>query len=493
MLRVRCTVVALALLPRVASAQAAPARLPETAATLPDGVAVAETTLAAPQFPLVAGFHDDVFFLANRSHDFVIAPGGRLSVDFDAFFGDDVTEDSTVGVFRRAAVKDTFVLRTARIEAAGSFFDRFTYLLSAEFAARAAPIAADEIFDARIHPLLHVQLGQFDAPFTMENRTWEPYLDFMERSLAVRALGIPTNKEIGLMLWGESPSHVVHYEVGAFNGDGPNRLNRDNYFDGMARVFAHPLTLTASRLSELQIGASVRYGFRGESVDYAYPAMTTQGMYVFFDPIVATAPMQLTIVPDAHQFGVAGEVDLPVGRFDLRGEFVYVHNGTSEMLGPLTGGPAQRLGTLAGVGWYAQVAYWPWGTPFVNGRPGYELPLHVHFDDADVPLPSGLQLVLRGEGLDFRYDGGARGTVVGATETGAERDGRYAVYSVALGANLWLTHHVRFTIDGTEYFFPDQPGAVATHDDNHAHAPPHAPSNNAFTYFELSTRVGLVL
>ena len=44
-----------------------------------------------------------------------------------------------------------------------------------------------------------VQAGQFDAPFTLENRTSDAYTDFIERSMVARSLGAPRNKEVGVM------------------------------------------------------------------------------------------------------------------------------------------------------------------------------------------------------------------------------------------------------------------------------------------------------
>ena len=55
----------------------------------------------------------------------------------------------------------------------------------------------DYVALAPLKNLAILQVGQFDAPFTLENRTSDKYFDFMERSITVRAFGIPENKEIG--------------------------------------------------------------------------------------------------------------------------------------------------------------------------------------------------------------------------------------------------------------------------------------------------------
>ena len=62
-------------------------------------------------------------------------------------------------------------------------------------------------------PWFNFQVGQFDAPFTLENRTSDKYFDFMERSLAVRAFAVPNNKEDGIMLWGYLPAFVKEHHT----------------------------------------------------------------------------------------------------------------------------------------------------------------------------------------------------------------------------------------------------------------------------------------
>ena len=60
--------------------------------------------------------------------------------------------------------------------------------------------------------------------------------------VAVRALGVPTNKELGAMLWGETADRLLFYSVGVFNGDGQNRPNFDDQAEVMGRVFTHPIS-----------------------------------------------------------------------------------------------------------------------------------------------------------------------------------------------------------------------------------------------------------
>ena len=217
----------------------------------------------------MAGWHNGRFFLRDYNDNFRIYVQGRLMVDSALYFGPGVGE---------SALKDTVFLRAARIELTGEFLKYVTWSLAGDFgrtgttnpagtteAAAGAPGAvptassaryasaqtasvaaapADVYLNFRPWPWLNLQIGQFDAPFTLENRTSSKYYAYIENSLAVRDLGIPDGKEIGMMLWGETPGRHFAYAFGPFLGEGPNRLNLDNNLDLIGRAFVHPFATT---------------------------------------------------------------------------------------------------------------------------------------------------------------------------------------------------------------------------------------------------------
>ncbi|MET0792317.1 MAG: porin, partial [Polyangiaceae bacterium] len=267
----------------------APAPIAATPFAPPELVAPVPTQNAAlgeDGNPL-AGWHNGVFYLRDTTDNYRLYVQGRAQVDFYSYAGAGVAD---------TALKPTLFLRRIRPEIGGELFKRWWFSIAGDFGATnvdnakgtnetsaAAPGVApteatgryasaqttrvsaaptDVFLNYRAHPLLNFQVGQFDAPFTMENRTSDKYIPFMERSLAVRAVGIPTNKEIGLMIWGELKDKYWFYSAGLFDGDGQNRLNTDSRGDVMLRTFVHPLASDKSALKDLQIGGSVRYGSR---------------------------------------------------------------------------------------------------------------------------------------------------------------------------------------------------------------------------------------
>ena len=101
---------------------------------------------------------------------------------------------------------------------------------------------------------LIVQAGQFDVPFTLENRTADAYTMFIERAMVARSLGAPRNKDIGVMVHGLLGNGVLYYSAGVFNGDGPNFRNFDNQPDAIGRATLSPFAAGEGAFRRLTLG-----------------------------------------------------------------------------------------------------------------------------------------------------------------------------------------------------------------------------------------------
>jgi hypothetical protein len=287
----------------------------------------------------------------------------------------------------------------------------------------------------------------------MENRVSDNTTPFLERSLVARGLGAPFTRDIGAMVWGQEPSALVYYTVGLYTGDGPNRTNADNRFDVVGRAFTRPWAKApAHACRDAQLGISGRYGSRDPRlVGYDVPSLTTQGGYVFWKATYRDSLNRLLhILPAAEQGAVAGDVYVPIDRFDLTSEVVYAVSNAREavdgyQLSPFT----ERLTRLTGYAYYVQLGAWVFGSrDIVGGAPSYGKPLHV---DLSVPqkAPSrGLQLLAKIEQLHVTYSG-REGKLDSKTPLGD-----VDVTSVAFGANFWATRHLRVGFNYTYYDFP---------------------------------------
>jgi len=468
------------------------------------GAAVDGSGTGTDLHPL-AGFHNGLFFLRDVNDNAHLFIQGRAQIDFFSYAGGGVPE---------TGLKPTLFFRRIRPEITGDFLHHFNFMIAGDFGATAidnpkgtnetsaaapgaAPTAtsgkyasaqttrfqaaaADVFVNYRNGSLFNVQVGQFDAPFMMDNRTSDKYTAFMERALPVRAIGIPSNKEMGAMAWGETTNRLFSYAVGPFNGDGMNRPNVDARFDLMGRFFVHPLATTDiskdNPIKDLQIGGSFRYGSRDKKfVEYDYPTMTTQGAFAFWSPTYGGTNGTTHIIPSGDQVAVAGELRIPFDRFDITGELLYIKNNTREAVEGYQASNSERFGDLKGVSYYAQLGYWIYGKRDINGLPGYENPPRLNWSKADPIEPdTAVQLLAKFEQVALEYNSASRGGVADAKNV----DGNIKVNALSFGINYWATKHIRLTLDYVYNQFPDsgpskasQPGGNVQTSTNRAQAP----------------------
>lgn len=455
--------------------------LAEAEGTAADHAVVDHSPSAHDGYPL-AGYHNGLFFLRDHHDNFHLYIQGRSQIDFYSYLGGGVSD---------TALHPTLFIRRVRPEVTGEFLGHFRFMIAGDFGATAldnprgttelaagppgstpnattarfAPAdatrfqaqATDVFINYRRGSIFNVMVGQMDAPFTMENRTSDKYIPFMERSIAVRALGIPTNKELGGMVWGETEDRFVYYSVGPYMGDGMNRPNVDSRMDLYGRAFVHPFAKSAMSktdpLRDAQIGGSVHYGSRDRAwVNYDYPALSTQGAFNFWNPTYAGQNGPVHIMPAGDQIALAGELRVPISRFDLTSEVVYVSNGTREALEGYQATTSDRFGRLRGVSYYAQVGFWPFGKRDINGVPGYGNPPRLDFSKPDpVVADRALQLLAKWEQLSLSYKSASRS----GTPDPKNIDGDIKVNALSFGVNYWATKHVRFTLNYVLNMFPD--------------------------------------
>lgn len=464
----------------VDTAPAAKARDAKALAPSPD-----DSALAKDGHPL-AGWHNGLVFFRDYNDNFRVYLQGRAQIDAYTYFGPGVSDTT---------LKPTIFLRRIRPEITGELFHHFSFMLSGDFGAtgldnpkgtnevsaaspgkalsdtsgryasaqtvRFSAAPTDVFLNFKAHALFNAQIGQFDAPFTMENRTSDKYIPFMERSLAVRAVGIPTNKELGLMFWGEMENKLFYYSVGVFNGDGQNRLNTDARADGMARVFVHPLaTVLKNEMKDIQVGGSMRYGSRDQKFsEYDYSALSTQGNYTFWSPTYSGTKGNIHILPSGAQFGAAAELRVPVSIIDVNSELVYVKNDTRESVEGFQTTNTERLGAVDGYSYYVEVGVWAYGKRDINGMLGYENPSHLDFSKPDAAdPPHALQFLVKWEQVKLRYASASRGGAVDPKGI----DGDIKANAFSLGANYWFTKHVRFTTNYVLNHFPGSEPVKAT-------------------------------
>ncbi len=341
--------------PSVEAAVAPVAPSPEApSAALPSGAdsAVATDAVAAPGAvdasapvpppPARLDYSDGSFLLRSIDDNIVVVPAGRMHVDTYTFAGQGVAnyhKDNGTGL------KTNLFFRRLVLEVYGMIRKDWFFGIGANFAPTAidagqASVSTANVYDGFVGymPNEHLRLyvGQYNAPYTMENVTSSRWLDLMERPLVVRTVATPYNKADGVMAWGETASKSFEYQVGVFGGDGMNRPNIDNFFDVMGRVLVRPLIGPDGHGNRFHIGGGARFGSRDEKfIRYDAPGLSTPGGYTFGRPSTVVARKRRTSCPTPSSFRPPLKTYIPVEQFDIKGELVYVNEGRRKRSPPI--------------------------------------------------------------------------------------------------------------------------------------------------------------
>lgn len=450
---------------------------PPPAPVAPPPFTVSRASQATSEPPL-AGWQGG-FFLRDPGDYFRLYPRGRLHLDFHSFPGAPTGTAAEGG----GALQPRFFARRLRLEVSGEAFKRWTFTFGVDFggqplvnAGGVSPAAAGDggasaryaqvegigstalIANAFVNysfcPCLNIMVGQQQAPIGLENRTINNVTTFMERHLPIRGFVAPTEKEIGLTLWGDLFDDRLSYELGVYGGDGQNRPQVDAHPDFIGRVFTRPLLGTKGPLDKLQVGVSGRAGQRDSKlVGYDYqPIATGQGWTLWQPRYTDSLGREIRVLPSGAQAQIGGELRAPVSMFELRGEAHYVANDTREAVSGFQLTNTERLGRMSGVGWYVQASVWPLGDRFVNGDPGFFRPHTVNLVAERTQPERGLEIAAVVGGIHAEYNGASRGGDV--DPSGAAAGSKIDVLEYGLAMSYWYTRHVRVSVNYVAYHTP---------------------------------------
>jgi hypothetical protein len=410
-----------------------------------------------------------------------------MQLDFNSFFGPGVNGKSTAQ--GGAGLPPRFFLRRLRVGFAGDFLKRWSFSATVDIGtdvdnsdgaaqlyaappgqtpngstARYRPVQgaaakvnpADIWINYALCPCLNFQFGQFDPPVGMERRTQPWQLAFMERSLAVGSFVVPAGKETGLMVWGDIGDRVLSYELAVFGGDGQNRPEVDTAADFVGRITVKPLG-GVKALKDAHVGVSARHGERDpNAVGYNYPAIASSQGYLLWNPnYVDSQSRRVHVIPSGAQNLIGGELRVPVGPVDIRGEGFYVANHTREAIDGYQLTNTERLGTVKGAAFYGQITWWAVGDAFISGDPGYERPQKLNLRKQEA-IKRGLELSALFSGVFASYDGNSRGGDDDARTPGSTANPASKIKILQIGgaASYWHSKWVRMTLNYAAYLTP---------------------------------------
>jgi hypothetical protein len=426
----------------------------------------APSPLAAPERVDLVGWHDG-FFLRDAHDVFRFYPHLLVEADFYSSFGPGVTRvppgETAAGLEPRLSIRraqlgfDAELLRrwsvTALVELGGQAVGNTAAGVQT---VASAPGPADVFIGYSACACFNVQLGQFDVPFSMANRTPDDDYPLLERPVAIRNFVVASQRDLGGILWGQLGPRVFVYELGVFGGSGQNRPALDAIPDVVGRIFVRPFAGggTTDIEKHTQLGVSARHGDRDpRSIAYDSPAITTSQGFVLWKPTYTDSLGRLVhVIPAGAQDQIGGELRLQAGRFALQTEAYYVADDTREALDGDQLTSTERFGRMLGVGWYAELSAWPLGDAFLTPEPGIDRPRHLDLASrSPARMPHGLEMITFVSGINASYRGATR---LQSTPDRNTPMGDLTVYQIGVAANYWHTKHVRFGVDYAAYVTP---------------------------------------
>jgi len=282
-----------------------------------DGKTYVEQAVPAPAKPPL--------FVQQRGVELQLVLGGYVQMNFE-----DGDVSAFEGRFGETALKDRFRLRRARLNLTGDFAEQFDFKVEGDFENsdglnnnRTAFEATDIFINWHQFPWAQIKMGQWKAPFGLEQVTPDPVLYTIERTLPTGA--ITPERQIGVQLWGKpfatiwpGQADALTYYAGIFNGNGRNTTNNDNNnFMYVGRLESTLFQGVFGKGSFLKLGADVLNSRDDKGTNIS------QTLTLLVNSDGSLSPF---VLPGADE-RTAWSVDawLRMGPFDLIGEFLQEH------------------------------------------------------------------------------------------------------------------------------------------------------------------------
>jgi phosphate-selective porin OprO/OprP len=295
----------------------------QTTASVPEGKMKTKVTYDGKTYVEKVVEEKPPIYVQQRGSEIKLVLGGFIQVNF---------EDGDVlafqGNFGQTALKDRFRLRRARINLTGDFAEQFDFKIEGDFGQgdglnsnRTAFSGTDIFVNWHQFPEAQVKVGQWKAPFGLEQLTPDYALYTIERTLPTGA--ITPDRQIGVQLWGKpfagvwpDQKDLLTYYAGIFNGNGRNvSVNDNNNFMYVGRLELMPFKGKMwGQDSYLKLGADVLNSRDDKGTNIS------QSLNLLVNTDGSLSPFTL---PGADE-RTAWSVDawLHLGPFDLIGEYL---------------------------------------------------------------------------------------------------------------------------------------------------------------------------
>jgi phosphate-selective porin OprO and OprP len=261
-------------------------------------------------------------FVLQRGPELKLVLGGFIQVNFE-----DSDAFAFNGNFGQSAIKDRFRLRRARVNLTGDFAEQFDFKVEGDFGQndgtnnnRTAFSGTDIWLNWHQFPAAQIKIGQYKAPFGLDQLTPDTSLYTIERTLPTGA--ITPDRQIGVQLWGMPFTNIwprqkdlLTYYAGIFNGNGKNTtVNDNNNFMYVGRLESTLFKDVFGKGSFLKLGADVLNSRDDEGVNIS------QSGNLLVNSDGSLSPFTLPGADERTAWSVDAWIKL--GPFDLIGEYL---------------------------------------------------------------------------------------------------------------------------------------------------------------------------
>ena len=280
-----------------------------------DGKSYVEKSVAVEEKPGI--------FVTPRASEFKLVLGGYIQMNLE-----DGEVSAFEGRFGQTALKDRFRLRRARINLTGDFAENFDFRVEGDFensdginSNRTAFSGTDIFINWHQFAEANVKVGQWKAPFGLEQITPDPTLIIIERSLPTGA--ITPERQVGVQVWGKPFTNIwpaqkdlLTYYAGIFNGNGRNvTVNDNNNFMYVGRLELLPWQgKLLGQTSSLKLGADVLNSRDDKGTNIS------QSLNLLVNSDGSLSPFTLPGADERTAWSVDAWFNL--GPFDLIGEYL---------------------------------------------------------------------------------------------------------------------------------------------------------------------------
>ncbi|MGB9156714.1 MAG: porin [Chthoniobacterales bacterium] len=280
-----------------------------------DGKSYVEKSVAVEEKPGI--------FVTPRGTEFKLVLGGFIQMNLE-----DGAVSAFEGRFGETALQDRFRLRRARINLTGDFAENFDFKVEGEFensdgtSNNRTDFSGTDIFvNWHQFPEAQIKVGQWKAPFGLEQLTPDTTLFLPERSLPTGA--ITPDRQVGAQLWGKPFTNIwpaqkdlLTYYAGIFNGNGRNvSVNDNNNFMYVGRLELLPWQgKIFGQDSSLKLGGDVLNSRDDKGTNIS------QTLNLLVNSDGSLSPFVLPGADERTAWGV--DAWFKLGRFDLIGEYL---------------------------------------------------------------------------------------------------------------------------------------------------------------------------